>query len=57
MGRELLDNLIFADDIALIAESPGELENMLNNINTTSRPVGKIKVIHKGIRQKSYCHC
>ena len=37
---EHLSHLIFADDIVLVAKSPGELESMLTDIHLASKPVG-----------------
>ena len=37
---EHLSNLIFADDIVLVATSPEELESMLTDIHLASKPVG-----------------
>lgn len=37
---EHLSHLIFADDILLVAHSPQEIQDMLTDIHTTSRPVG-----------------
>ena len=37
---EHLSHLIFADDIALVAKSPEELESMLTDIHLASKPVG-----------------
>ena len=37
---ERLSHLIFADDLALVAKSPEELESMLTDIHLASKPVG-----------------
>ena len=43
MGLILIQNIIahldFADDIIMMAHTPQELEKMLNDIHTTSKPV------------------
>ena len=37
---EHLSHLIFADDIVMVAKSPGELESMFTDIHLASKPVG-----------------
>jgi exonuclease III len=56
---EHLSHLLFADDIVIIAQSPEELEGILNDIHTTSQPVGlnmhlgKTKVMFNEFATKS----
>ena len=37
---QMLNNLRFADDIVLVSEDPGELQEMLEQLNTESKAVG-----------------
>ena len=40
INGEHLSHLMYADDIALIAQSPQDLQDMLDDINNASKPVG-----------------
>ena len=40
MDGEHLDHLDFTDDVIIMAHTSQELEKILNDIHTTSKPVG-----------------
>ena len=58
INNERLTHLRFADDIAIFAETPKKLENMISQLNKESKLVGlsmnlsKTKIMAKGLKSK-----